>query len=418
MGLKPGYKQTEVGVIPEDWDVVTLGEACTFEDGDRGDNYPSAEAYVLNGNPFVNAGHLSDGRIRLDEMNFISAERFERLGSGKFKTGDILFCLRGSLGKFGIVGPEIGEGAIASSLIIVRSKPSIIGNRFLLCYLQSYCCSQMIKKWAGGAAQPNLGAQDLARFAMPYPPTRTEQDRISEALSDADALIESLGQLIAKKRYIKQGAMQELLTGKKRLPGFSGQWELTQLGAVATFHKGKGLPKSVLSPYGEEPCIHYGELFTKYPATIREIISHTSTGAAGAIRSLKNDVLMPTSDVTPKGLAKASCVSADGVILGGDILVIRTSPELISGPFLSHIIRQAENQVLQLVTGTTVFHLYASDMSRFVFRMPQVEEQRSVVWVMDDMDAEIAALETKLSKARQIKTGMKQELLTGRIRLV
>lgn len=127
---------------------------------------------------------------------------------------------------------------------------------------------------------------------------------------------------------------------------------------------------------------------------------------------------MPTSDVTPRGLAKASCVIQDGVILGGDILVIRSDRERICGTFLSFVIRSKEEQVLQLVTGSTVFHLYGSDMKKFTFTMPSLEEQTAIATVISDMDAEIAALETRLAKARQIKQGMMQALLTGSIRLV
>jgi type I restriction enzyme S subunit len=127
---------------------------------------------------------------------------------------------------------------------------------------------------------------------------------------------------------------------------------------------------------------------------------------------------MPTSDVTPRGLAKASCVTRDGVILGGDILVIRSDKQLICGSFLSYVIRREENQVLQLVTGTTVFHLYGSDMKKFTFIMPPLPEQTAIAAILSDMDAEIAALEQKRDKTRLLKQGMMQELLTGRIRLV
>jgi type I restriction enzyme S subunit len=165
------------------------------------------------------------------------------------------------------------------------------------------------------------------------------------------------------------------------------------------------------------PCIHYGELFTRYPETIREINSRTNN-SADSFRSVANDVLMPTSDVTPNGLAKASCVSMSGVILGGDILVIRSDVEQIFGSFLSYAIRHAEDQILRLVTGTTVFHLYASDMKKFTFSAPSVPEQQAIVALLNDMDAEIAALEANLTKALGVKQGMMRELLTGRIRLL
>jgi type I restriction enzyme S subunit len=244
-----------------------------------------------------------------------------------------------------------------------------------------------------------------------------EQRSIATALSDVDALLAKLDQFIAKKRDLKQAAMQQLLTGQTRLPGFSGEWEVKRLGDLASFFKGKGLPKSALIPFGAEPCIHYGELFTQYAETIGEIISRTDD-SQNSFRSVENDVLMPTSDVTPRGLAKASCVTVDGVILGGDILVIRSDRKRVCGTFLSYVIRSEEDQVLQLVTGSTVFHLYGSDMKKFTFSMPLLSEQTAIATVLSDMDAEITALEARRDKTRALKQGMMQELLTGRIRLV
>ncbi|MCG2769919.1 MAG: restriction endonuclease subunit S [Anaerolineae bacterium] len=225
-----------------------------------------------------------------------------------------------------------------------------------------------------------------------------------------DALITALDKLIAKKRDIKQGAVQELLRPK-------AGWAEKRLGDMASFHKGKGLAKSELDPFGAEPCIHYGELFTKYPESINRVHSRTNT-RTGVFRSLANDVLMPTSDVTPNGLATASCILQDQVILGGDILVIRASQDQLNGSFLSYVIRLSRDQVMQLVTGTTVYHLYGSDMEKFTFSMPAIELQEAIVGTLDDMDAEIAALERRRDKTRALKQGMMQELLTGRIRLI
>jgi len=254
-------------------------------------------------------------------------------------------------------------------------------------------------------------------FRIQLPPSLSEQTAIATALSDADDLIEALENLLAKKRLIKQGAMQELLTGKRRLPGFSGEWVVTRLGDLATFYKGKGLPKNAITPFGSTPCVHYGELFTHHKETITGVLNKTEP-FEGSFYSIKNDILMPTSDVTPNGLAKASCIMIDGVILGGDILVIRPDTARGNGSYLSFLIRFAKDQVLQLVTGSTVYHLYAADMKKFSFELPPLPEQTAIATVLSDMDAEIDALQARLDKARQIKQGMMQELLTGRIRLV
>jgi type I restriction enzyme S subunit len=236
MELKPGYKQTEVGVIPEDWRLSKLSEVCTFENGDRGINYPSPCSFVPSGIPFVNAGHLQNGTISTREMDYITPRAFERLGSGKFVPGDILFCLRGSLGKYGIVDSSLRTGAIASSLVIVKTRQTLLSSEFLGFYFASRLCSQMIETWAGGAAQPNLGARDLGRFVIAIPPPH-EQDKIACVLADIESNISTLSELIQKKRHIKLAAMQELLTGKRRLPGFEGEWEVTTLFDLANRKK-------------------------------------------------------------------------------------------------------------------------------------------------------------------------------------
>jgi type I restriction enzyme S subunit len=262
----------------------------------------------------------------------------------------------------------------------------------------------------------HIKKSDLIEVRLPLPPIQ-EQRAIATALSDVDALLTQLDRLIAKKRDIKQAAMQQLLTGKTRLPGFCGEWGKTTLGALATFFKGKGLPKDHINEFAGEPCIHYGELFTHYSETITEVRGRTKH-ISNAFRSEENDVLMPTSDVTPTGLAKASCVRVNGIILGGDILVIRTDKRRIDGSFLSYLIRSSKEQILQLVTGTTVFHLYGSDMAKFEFLLPGQAEQTAIASLLSDLDAELAALEARRDKTRALKQGMMQELLTGRTRLV
>ena len=269
---------------------------------------------------------------------------------------------------------------------------------------------------SGKSGVPGVNRNDLHEIEVELPPI-PEQRAIATALSDVDALLAAQDKLITKKRDIKQAAMQQLLTGKQRLPGFSGEWEVKRLGDIATFYKGNGLAKSELDPYGSEPCIHYGELFTRHPETITKILNRTNT-TDGVFRSVSNDVLMPTSDVTPNGLARASCVQQAGIVLGGDILVIRANPKELNGSFLSYVIRQLREQVMRLVSGTTVFHLYGADMKKFEFAMPPVDEQQAIVQTLDDMDADLAALEQQRDKTRALKQGMMQELLTGRIRLV
>jgi type I restriction enzyme S subunit len=156
--------------------VLFLREVCTFENGDRGENYPGRESFVPKGIPVINAGHLSPAGIDAAEMNFIARERFNVLRSGKVRLGDILFCLRGSLGKFA-VNEIYEEGAIASSLVIIRPKEAIL-TKFLAAYLQSGMCKSMISKYKNGTAQPNLGGKSLELFLIPVPSLDAQENLV------------------------------------------------------------------------------------------------------------------------------------------------------------------------------------------------------------------------------------------------
>ncbi len=164
----------------DEYGTSSLGRVCIFENGDRGKNYPGKQHRVAHGVPFINAGHLTSDGIDFSEMDYISPDRFELLGNGKIQPNDVLFCLRGSLGKFACV-EDLAEGAIASSLVILRPKEELVLD-YLLAYLSSSQCANQINTFKGGAAQPNLGAKDLKQFAIPLPP-KNIQIEIANRLS-------------------------------------------------------------------------------------------------------------------------------------------------------------------------------------------------------------------------------------------
>jgi type I restriction enzyme, S subunit len=185
----------------------TLGDVCTFENGDRGKNYPSKGTFVSEGIPFINAGNLKNSLIDTSSLQFISTERFNLLSNGKVKENDILFCLRGSLGKFAIV-KGIKTGAIASSLIIIRAKTDL-DLEYLKNYFKSPLCSQEITRFENGAAQPNLSAKDLKQFAIPIPPL-AEQKQIAAILEAADSLRQKDQQLVEHYTALSQSLFFEM----------------------------------------------------------------------------------------------------------------------------------------------------------------------------------------------------------------
>ncbi|MFY0657494.1 MAG: restriction endonuclease subunit S [Neptunomonas phycophila] len=421
-----GYKQTEVGVIPEDWEVCRLGDVmslingCAFKPSD----------WKPYGTPIIRIQNLNDLEA---QFNFYDGNIDDRY---LIQRGDLLFAWSGTLGtSFGARVWQGPPGILNQHIFKVIPKNQVITPQFTLLALRQ--AQQQIEREAHGfkTSFVHIKKSDLSSVKLKVPLNILEQTAIANALSDVDALISELEKLIAKKQAIKTATMQQLLTGRTRLPQFAlredgtpkgtkpselgeipEDWEAVRLGHLAKFFKGSGLPKSELSESGKVKCIHYGQLFTTYGPKIERVMSRTKSG--GVVTSQENDVLMPTSDVTPNGLATASCISETGVILGSDILIIRTDKQKLNGIFFSYLVSVLRDQVMQLVTGSTVYHLYGCDMAKFMFALPSSEEQTAIATILSDMDEEIQALEQRLGKTRQIKQGMMQELLTGKTRLM
>ena len=413
-----GYKRTEVGVIPEEWDIMQLADVCTSQGIVRGPFGGSLkkEAFTTSGFKVYeqrNAIYKSCeiGSYFVDQSKYAEMHRFS------VSPGDFIISCSGTIGRIFQIPREAPQGIINQALLKLTTDQEVVCDRYFYILFGWDKFQMRIIDSTQGGAMKNLVGMDVFRTTPVVLPPLSEQRAIAEALSDVDELLGSVEKLIAKKRAIKQAAMQQLLTGKTRLPGFSGAWETKRLGEIATFFKGSGLSKADLSLDGKRRCIHYGELFTVYDERVTTVI-HGTDREGMFFHSVRNDVLMPTSDVTPNGLATASCILVSDILIGGDVLVIRVPESVLKGEFLAYAIKVNRDQVMQLVSGTTVFHLYGRDMANFSFAVPGVGEQTAIAAVLSDMDAEIAALERRRDKTRAIKQGMMQQLLTGRVRLV
>ena len=367
-----------------------------------------------SGIPFLRSECVSPHGLDMRQAMFISPEADAVLSRSRVRDGDILMTITGNVGRV-VRMAHLGVANINQHIARVRITDQTFDADFIFHFLSQPRIRAHYETITTGQAYPQISLTQVRSTRVPVLPL-LKQREIASALSAADDLIESFERLIAKKQAIKQGMVQQLLTGQTRLPGFGGTWRDVTLDDVAAFSKGAGLPKSEIAVGGSAPCVHYGELFTNYGVEIDDVMSYTDRSDL-PVRSRALDVLMPTSDVTPRGLAKASAILASGVILGGDILIIRPEENSLYGPFLAHVIRNDASQVLQLVRGSTVFHLYASDMKNFSFRVPTTDEQKAICGVLRDADAELSLLEARLNKSKGFKQGMMQELLTGRTRL-
>ncbi|MDQ0689587.1 restriction endonuclease subunit S [Arthrobacter sp. W4I7] len=365
---------------------------------------------------YITSKNIGPGHLKLDSVDMISESEHRKIYERcDVKFGDLLLTKDGANTGNAALSTFHDEISLLSSVAFIRANRAVALERYILHYFLSRPGRKQIQDAMAGNAITRLTLQKINDLTIELPPIE-EQGRIADALDAADGMINALDLLIAKKRAIKQGMMQKLLIGKTRLAGFTQPWRTVHLGDVAQFGKGMGLPKSDMEATGKYSCVHYGELFTRYGAEIKAVISRTNNASLG-VRSSALDVLMPTSDVTPRGLAKASAIHDAGVILGGDILIIRPDPRQLYGPFLAHAIRQDANQILQLVRGSTVFHIYATDMRSFAFQAPAADEQRAICNVLGDVQQEIELLGQRVRKARAMKQGMMQQLLTGSVRL-
>jgi type I restriction enzyme, S subunit len=425
--MKSGFKQTEVAIVPEEWIATTVGQMIADGliekplDGNHGNIHPKSSDFVESGIPFVMANNVQGGQVDLVNCSFIRKKQADSLQKGFSKTGDVLLTHKATIGNTAIVGeipfpyimltPQVTYYRVAD-----REK---LSNVYLRYYFDSAGFQSVIRTLSGGGTRAYIGISAQHQLPVIIPPNPTEQEAIAEALNDADALIEFLERLLAKKCQLKQGAMQELLTGQKRLPGFSGKWEVRRLGELGSFLKGSGVTKDQTSS-GNLPCVRYGELYTRHNDYIKTFHSWISPDVAATATCLRyGDILFAGSGETKEEIGKCvAFVNRHAAYAGGDIVILRT--EKADPLFLGYYLNTApvNRQKASRGQGDAVVHIGAVSLAEIQGVFPSVPEQSAIAAILSDMDDEIAALEAKLAKARQLKQGMMQELLTGMIRLV
>lgn len=266
---------------------------------------------------------------------------------------------------------------------------------------------------------PLITQSILHSVRLAWPSDPDEQRAIVEAIEDVDGLLVALDQLIAKKRDLKQAAMQQVLTGRTRLPGFKGEWQQVCLGELGVFLKGRGVRRDEAQS-GDLPCIRYGEIYTHHNEFVREFNSWVAPEVAStATRLMPGDLLFAGSGETKEEIGKCvAFIQSCEAYAGGDIVILRaqgTDPL-----FMGYLCNTSEvsKQKASRGQGDAVVHISAAALSGICVRVPLSDEQTAIAAILSDMDAEIAALEARRAKTRDLKQAMMQELLTGRTRLV
>lgn len=411
MEVKAGYRQTEVGAIPEAWTTRALGDI-----GDTliGLTYRPDEVRE-HGTLVLRSSNVQDATLRFDDNVYVEADIPDRI---MVRPGDILICVRNGsrdlIGKTALLD-ERAVGMTFGAFMAVFRSPA---GRFVNYLFQSNILKRQINEHLGATIN-QITNKSLNSFRIPLPPTEAEQRAIAAALGDVDALLDALDRLVAKKRDLKQAAMQRLLTGQTRLPGFNGEWEVTRLGALGTFLKGRGVKKDETRS-GELPCIRYGEIYTHHDDYVRSFNSWISREVAETATQLRRgDILFAGSGETKGEIGKCVAYLDDAeAYAGGDIVVLR--PTGANSMFLGYFLNTPviASQKASRGQGDAVVHISATALASIQLTLPSVREQDAIAAVLSDMDAELATLEARRDKTRALKQGMMQELLTGRTRLV
>jgi type I restriction enzyme S subunit len=419
------YQNTDVGVIPSDWLVVTLGLlVCSLDAGISVNSYGDEVAPADDDLCILKTSCVVQGKFNIAERKVVIPRDRSRVKTPPIKDRIIISRMNtpALVGECGYVDADYNNCFLPDRLWITRHSPTPDHYvRWLAHLLSSPSFNKKIKDTATGTSgsMKNIAKEAILSVPIPLPPTRAEQEAIAEALSDADAYIESLERLIAKKRAIKQGAMQELLTGKRRLPGFSGKWESTTLGQLGRFLKGSGVRKDQALT-GSIPCVRYGELYTHHSDYIKRFYSWVSPEVASTATPLQyGDILFAGSGETKEEIGKcAAFLGRTEAYAGGDIVIFRSSR--IDPLFLGYYCN-TERIAVQKASkgqGDAVVHISSSALSGIAIDNPSIVEQSAIAAVLSDIDEELQMLEDKLAKARHLKQGMMQQLLTGRIRLI
>lgn len=421
-----GYKQTEVGVIPEDWGVVPLSREIEGLDAGVSVNsvdeelriYPH-DQLILKTSAIIGGQFLPKESKKIAPRDLSRARlspRSDTIIISRMNTPDLV-------GECGYVSTDYPNLFLPDRLWMTRvCKGSDVYVKWLNYLLSSRPYKGRIKGLATGTSgsMKNIAKDLLLAMPIPYPRPH-EQEAIADALSDADALIESMEQLLAKKRQIKQGAMQELLTGKKRLPAFSGEWDSPTLGDLFTFKNGLNKGKRFFG-HGT-PIVNYMDVYGKRGIYAAELYGRVSLSKEElrAFEVRKGDVFFTRTSETAEevGITSVMLDEPRDTVFSGFVLRARPKDDSLHDQFKQYCFSSAavRKQITSQSTETTRALTNGRYLSAVAIMRPPKAEQVAIAAALSHMDAEIVALEEKLAKAHMIKQGMVQELLTGRIRL-
>ncbi len=413
--VETNFKQTDLGKIPKDWDIAVLQDNITLKAriGWQGlttaEYRESGDYYLITGTDFKN------GYIDWKNCVFVDKIRYDQDKNIQVKEKDILVTKDGTIGKVAYIDSISKPTTLNSGVFVLRILNEKLDSRFIYYILMSFYFDNFLKQITAGSTITHLYQKDFVHFNFIVPPL-PEQKAIAEVLSDTDHWITSLENLIAKKQLIKQGAMQKLLTPTE-------DWEVKKLGEVGKTYGGLSGKTKVDFGRGNSHYIPFMNVMKN--VIIDNSFFEKVNLKQGEIQNkvLKNDLLFNGSSETPEELGISSVILEDieNLYLNSFCFGFRLFENNVNPLFLSYLFRSPYGRkiIFYLAQGATRYNLSKANFLELEISLPKsVVQQNYIATILSDMDAEIGTLEQKLIKAKQVKQGLMQKLLTGRIRLV
>jgi len=426
---KQGYKQTEVGLIPEDWNFVKIQTLMddniivSHLDGNHGALYPRSSEFTDNGVPYITAKDFINGYVDFNNVRYLPIDRAEQFQKGIAKDGDVLFAHNATVGPTAVIRTNLEYVILSTTATYFRTDNSKLNNYYLRYFFESNFFVNQYGAVMRQSTRNQIPITQQRKFSVIIPPTLTEQKAIATALSDVDALIASLEQTITKKKAIKQGAMQALLNGKIRLNGFGETKTMkeSEFGLIPEDWDVKLLPEVFDYIHGKahEQHIDSTGIFTvvnsKFISTEGKVTKYSKENFCSA---RKGDILTVLSDLpNGKALAKTYFVNTDNKYAVNQRICIWRSKK--DSPLFLSFVMNRHKYFMKFDDGVTQTHILNHHIEKCPVLVPRdLNEQNAIGQILSDMDTEITQLESKKEKYQAIKQGMMQELLKGKTRLV
>lgn len=415
MELMPGYKHSDVGVIPDEWDAKPLGD---IGDSLIGLTYRPSEVRKY-GTLVLRSSNVQNGTLCFEDNVFVEADIPERI---MVRPGDILVCVRNGsrdlIGKAALIDERAIGMTFGAFMGVFRSDH----GQLLHHVFQSGIFKKQINEHLGATIN-QITNKSLNSFKVPLPPTIEERTRIASALSDVDELLATLDRVIAKKRDLKQAAMQQLLTGTTRLPGFCGEWQKKTLGELGTTYGGiTGKTKSDFG-VGTAKYITFMNVMMNAVIDCSTFEQVNISASESQNRVLRGDLIFNGSSETPEEVAFCSLMAEEmqDLYLNSFCFGFRLfDDQQVNGLFLTYYIRAnpGREMMKSLAQGSTRYNLSKTALREASVLLPLKDEQVAIAEVLSGLDAELIAFEARRDKTRNIKHAMMQELLTGKTRLI